>query len=294
MDGSSFFMTLPSNVPVMYGSSENTTSAYVTHLAKPISLDHSWEVALVEFLYPVSWYNLDDKEITQIKLTRRARVASDVDLNVGTRRSKYLEKVRLKKRKGIIFDSLVKDGYVYETNTFSLGHTRISDKDKFMEYVDRILRFRGFKGKLVFKADNRHEAFIVIEEDQELEFHPMLARMLGYDQHIFNTYSEKKRFGGKYEIDPNGGFEFIYIYCDIVQPSFVGNIMSPLLRTVIANREWGQRVSHVFEQPHYVPLAIEDIQKVSIKILSDTGNPVQFESGKVLVKLHFKQKDGGV
>ena len=288
-------MTLPSNVPHMFGNSENTTSSYVTHLPKTINLTplNSWEVALVEFLYPVTWYNLDDKEITVIKFTERERsnpaVLNEVDK--AKRRDNYLRKLRTKKILGVDYSEVFKDGYNYNTHVFNLGRTRISNKEEFVEYVSEKLRFKGLDTRLMYNANKHQECQMHMQANQELEMHPMLARMLGFDKHIFNTYSEAKRFKSKYEVDPNGGFEFIYIYCDVVEPSMVGNVLAPLLRAVIAQKTWGERISHVFEQPHYIPLALSEIQKINIRILQDTGDPVKFERGKVLVKLHFRLKN---
>ena len=55
---SDFFMTLPSNAKF----DGNTTANFKVRLPQNIILDGSWEVALVEIMYPHSWYNVTGKE----------------------------------------------------------------------------------------------------------------------------------------------------------------------------------------------------------------------------------------
>jgi hypothetical protein len=52
-----FYLTLPSNSSFDYFP-DNTLTHYMTKLPETISLDGEWEVGLVEFQYPHTWYNL--------------------------------------------------------------------------------------------------------------------------------------------------------------------------------------------------------------------------------------------
>ena len=54
-----FYLTLPSNSSMEYFPG-NTLTNFKTKLAQPIELTGEWEVALSEFQYPHSWYNLRD------------------------------------------------------------------------------------------------------------------------------------------------------------------------------------------------------------------------------------------
>lgn len=58
----SFYVTLPSNTSKeMYPN--NTLTCYTTKLKNPIKLEGSYEVALVEMMYPVNWKYRDDASI---------------------------------------------------------------------------------------------------------------------------------------------------------------------------------------------------------------------------------------
>ena len=54
---SQFYLTLPSNSSMEYFPA-NTLTNFKTKLAQPLELIGEWEVALSEFQYPRSWYNL--------------------------------------------------------------------------------------------------------------------------------------------------------------------------------------------------------------------------------------------
>ena len=52
-----FYLTLPSNSSMEYFPA-NTLTNFKTKLAQPLELTGEWEVAISEFQYPRSWYNL--------------------------------------------------------------------------------------------------------------------------------------------------------------------------------------------------------------------------------------------
>ena len=54
----SFYMTLPSDSSLNFFP-ENKVSHYITRLRTPIELRGEWEVAVVEFLYPHTWHNIN-------------------------------------------------------------------------------------------------------------------------------------------------------------------------------------------------------------------------------------------
>lgn len=52
-------MTLPSDNSMAYFP-ENKISHYITRLPSPLELQGEWEVALTQFIYPHTWYNVND------------------------------------------------------------------------------------------------------------------------------------------------------------------------------------------------------------------------------------------
>ena len=46
----------------------------------------------------------------------------------------------------------------------------------------------------------------------------------------------------------------------------------------------------VYTAPQYISLSVYNIESIEVDIRDDTGEKIQFEAGKVLVKLHFRPK----
>ena len=94
-----------------------------------------------------------------------------------------------------------------------------------------------------------------------------------------------------YPPDISYGFNSLYIYCNVVQPQIVGDVYAPLLRTVaIPGVGRGHLIQKTYDQPHYVPVSTDELSTIEINIKDDTGTNVSFASGKVVCKLHFRQK----
>ena len=70
----------------------------------------------------------------------------------------------------------------------------------------------------------------------------------------------------------------------------VGDTESPLLQVVSTMNSTNDYIEKFFTSPHYVPLARNNLETVEIDIRSDLGKPIQFQSGKVIVKLHFRKR----
>jgi hypothetical protein len=69
-----------------------------------------------------------------------------------------------------------------------------------------------------------------------------LATVLGFDQ---DTLIEKKT-SSPYATDINGGVSSMYVYTDIVDAQFVGDVKVPLLRIVNIEGEYGNTVHASF------------------------------------------------
>ena len=91
------------------------------------------------------------------------------------------------------------------------------------------------------------------------------------------------------EADLDHGFHDLYVYCDIIQPQYVGDALVPLLRFVPVEGKDGQRVSKSFLRPQYVPVSRKQFESIEVNIKRDTGETVPFEFGRVLLTLHFPQ-----
>jgi len=84
------------------------------------------------------------------------------------------------------------------------------------------------------------------------------------------------------------------IYCDLMSPQYVGNVMVRFLRTFIYPDFYAQ---HIFDNVYNMPVEKRTFKNIRIEILQLTGEPVPFKSSKTpsMVVLHFRRvsKRGG-
>ena len=84
----------------------------------------------------------------------------------------------------------------------------------------------------------------------------------------------------------------LYVYSDIVEYQVVGDVNAPLLQVVASNHSSGTTyVDKIYDSPHYVPVSRSNIDSIEINILTEFGRAIQFTSGRVIVKLHFRRKN---
>ena len=86
------------------------------------------------------------------------------------------------------------------------------------------------------------------------------------------------------------GSKTIYVYCDIVEPQIVGDTNAKLIRSVPVEGKMGDVITKTLTNIQYVPVQTKSFEDIEIILRDDTGKPVPFERGNVLVTLHFRQK----
>ena len=82
------------------------------------------------------------------------------------------------------------------------------------------------------------------------------------------------------------------IYCDLISPQYVGNVLVRCLRTFIYPDYYAR---HIFDTVYYMPVEKRTIKNIRIEILQLTGKPVPFKSSKTpsMVVLHFRRVSVG-
>ena len=81
----------------------------------------------------------------------------------------------------------------------------------------------------------------------------------------------------------------IYVYCDIVEPQIVGDTSAQLLKSIPAEGKFGDIIAKTFTNIQYVPIRTKSFEALEILLRNDTGDPVPFERGKVVITLHLRQ-----
>ena len=96
-----------------------------------------------------------------------------------------------------------------------------------------------------------------------------IATKLGFEQ---VTVIEKETVS-PYVAGVNGRFSSMYVYTNIVDAQFVGNVKVLLLS---------------FHYMQYVPIKVKSIKTNEINIMDDKNENVSFGFGKSIITLHFK------
>ena len=108
----------------------------------------------------------------------------------------------------------------------------------------------------------------------------MLEKPIGNEQHIF-----------KFNVDLHCPFSSLFIYSDIADFTFMGDIVAPILRVVPFDPV--TELFHVhkeFKNLHYVPVSKYVIDQIYIGIKTEIGSKVPFVTGKTMIKLRFRRK----
>lgn len=81
----------------------------------------------------------------------------------------------------------------------------------------------------------------------------------------------------------------IYIYSDISQDQYVGEMYLPLLRTVHSYKPDGS-ISIIYDTPHYIQLKKTSFSTINIELKDCHNQYVHFSDlARVTLKLHFRK-----
>jgi len=70
----------------------------------------------------------------------------------------------------------------------------------------------------------------------------------------------------------------------------VGDIKAKLLKVLPVEGNYGDTIFKTFDVPTYYPIGTKEFQDIKIDIRDDSGRKIQFNSGRVTVNLHFRQR----
>lgn len=265
-------MTLPSNSSMAFHPN-NTVAKFTTALPQTIELTGDWEVALSEICIPANWYNITSTDhwfkVNGHRFVLPDRFHTSVKSLLDTMVEMIKTKEELSNVELRIFRQPPGDEKVFEI---------VSENKFIIFYVKEISR-----------------VVITLPPSMRVTLSPALADILGYSADVLGQYyylSEGPNvmyLQAHKEASLRQNLLLAYVYCDLIEPTFVGDTKVQLLRTV--NVDTGARVvvNHIYTSPVYVPLQKKHFNSVEINIMTDTGEPVPFGSGKSVVVLHFRR-----
>ena len=136
---------------------------------------------------------------------------------------------------------------------------------------------------------NTSRIFLIVPPECSITFEDGLNEFFGFKKSFYEGLDENI-FASDETISTNVDLiNTLYIYLDICQYQLVGDTEAPLLQVVSTNYSNENYVEKIFDSPHYVPLSRNNLETIEVDIRSDLGDPIQFQTGKVVVKLHFRK-----
>ena len=252
----SFYVTLPSDSSPDFFP-ENTVARFKTYLPEPLTLSGRWEVGLVEIVYPHSWENVTD--------------------------NMYFVSIKIDKKVG----------------TYEIPHGYYSK----IEDLIHVLPHNFLKGqaRIYYKPEIRRTVVQILSDKVMVKFSPALSILLGFSPSTSplsmdsssvpfresSEYLPKISYMGDFAADVES-VKTIFVYCDIIEAQYVGHVKVPLLRTVKTKAKPGETIEKTYENPHYLPVSKKEIRTIEVDLRTESGEPVPFQHGGSMVKLHFR------
>ena len=283
-----FYVTLPSNSSEKFFGRQ-PMSNYKTMLAKPITLDvDEWEVGLAEIIFPHTWAN-----VTQGKF-----------------------KIRCLENNNWVFKEAHIDNGLYTSESHLIDALNEAIDDVLTEPPSReipriertrtVLKHRERVSKIQIYVNNVQKVVVHLEEGYALQFQQELSAILGFgDLKSVLIYSDRKlqhyqdyedytiydgsKLVAPFTVDLNRCLNTFFVYCDIIDSQLVGDSCVSLLRAVPVSGKTGDIVAKSFSNIHYVCLNRSTFQSIEIHITDEIGRNIQFNKGRVVIKLHFKK-----
>ena len=103
------------------------------------------------------------------------------------------------------------------------------------------------------------------------------------------TAAKSWEFMAPRQLDLSVGNQILYVYSSVADFSLLGSEKAQILRTLAIDGRYGHVKTERFDIGHYVPVLPSQFEKIQITIANELGENARFQSGKSLVKLHFRK-----
>ncbi|EGT40357.1 hypothetical protein CAEBREN_21559 [Caenorhabditis brenneri] len=246
-----FYITLVSNA-----QSDSTISNFKTNLPSPINLNRAYEVALSSIIYPTS-HDL---------ISRNKESQGNYENEFFVHYDKKIIKCRV-------------------------PNCSFSTPEELLEILNKTLstalKTATNDPKLEFSLFSYDKAFkrVICEKKEKVtlvEFSERLCYFLGLGRTCkrFPEYGTYSMFSGT---------DLMYIYSDgLVEPQTVSHMKVPLLKIISITSKNVGNIEQSFTNPLYVPVRCNYISQIGIQIKNDRNHFIPFNSGKIVIVLHFR------
>lgn len=239
---------------------DNRPDHFFTKLPQSIDLNDQYEVGLAEIQFTNSHFNVREDDVYFFYTTSKTD-----DDDEGSQQETYTVSL---------------PAGLYESNKYFI-HTLTKASETIPLMGDRKKRIRFY-----YNSATKKTSFTLYEHGAQITMSQTLKNILGFSKTIF--YGSGSDSATRL-MDLSQDFKSVFVYCDLVSPRPVGDVMVPLLRTLPPMDKTRETVHHVFEKPHYVPLTRFNFNALEIRLATDTGKEILFNNGHTIVTLHFRR-----
>ena len=111
-----------------------------------------------------------------------------------------------------------------------------------------------------------------------------LACVLGLSE---TDYEKTGIFQGSRIVNLSG-INAIYVYCYIVEPQILGDVLTQLRDVIPVKERLSENISRPFDKPHYCSVLKKNFSNIHI-FLRDR-NSIRFRKGKAIITLHLRRQ----
>ncbi|GBN70691.1 hypothetical protein AVEN_171546-1 [Araneus ventricosus] len=117
-------------------------------------------------------------------------------------------------------------------------------------------------------------------------FWEKLQDLLGSSRDTF----EHGDYKSDYVLELRAGITEVYVYCDIVAPSLVGDSLASILKIIPVANEHNEQIVKNLSIPLYFKVKKQFFGVIEIEMRTRSGTPIKFISGKTNLVLSFGKK----
>ena len=275
-----FYLTLLSDSSLNMFA-DNKQSEFTVRLDRPIHIEEErWEVALVEISTPSEVLNITEENNFFFLTFLDQRILNRIGIeNITEMCSNHIacDKYKL----SIPTGNYVSPEYLAEEMQSSIDN-----------FEKGFLKQANAHISVTFDAVSQHMKIAAQDEKQvRLLFPKQLGQILGLDPTMIEKPIGNEQHIFKFNVDLHHSFRSLFIYSDIADFTFVGDVIAPILRVVLFNPVTElDNVHKEFKNLHYVPVSKSVIDQVHISIKTETGSNVPFVTGKTIIKLRLRRR----
>ncbi len=253
-----FIVTIPNNSSERYYP-DNSQNHFKIYLPHELSFETKYEVALLEVTYNQYFYNLIDQTITITYVKSNQRKIIKINLVDGyyPNIEKLIEEIN---------DTIQTNSSIHKTIKSKLN-----------------IDYSSLTKKATFTIKSNVNLIVLTISEK-------LAKLFGIELNDNNEYETTQSFTSNYPCDVFRGLHSMYVYTNIIERQIVGDSLVPLLRIIgIDNKNNDEHVTVRFNNLRYLPVSLNNIRTIEIDLRNEYGDRLPFQSGTVIVSLHFRK-----